>query len=87
MICKSLWIQEWEKARKEESKQLAKQRQLEAEAEAEKEAGYRNIGNKLKDFPEEEVKEARKFVASLIKSGEEVEEVRFNWIFRCYFNF
>ncbi|KAG0568017.1 hypothetical protein M758_7G177400 [Ceratodon purpureus] len=67
--------EEWEKARKEESKQLAKQRQLEAEAEAEKEAGYRNIGNKLKDFPEEEVKEARKFVASLIKSGEEVEEM------------
>lgn len=62
-----------------ESNQLQKQRQLEAETEAEKEAEYRNIGNQLKDFPEEEVKEARKFVATLIKSGEEVEEVSYCW--------
>jgi uncharacterized protein YdbL (DUF1318 family) len=72
-------LQEWQKARREESKQLAKQRQLEADAEAEKEDEYRNIAKQLKDFPVEEVAEVRKFVARLIKSGEEVEEVSFYW--------
>jgi len=52
-------------------------RQAERELEAEKEAEYRKIGSQLKDYPEEDVKEARKFIASLIKAGEEVEEVNF----------
>ena len=78
-ICKHPCLQEWQKARREESKQIAKQRQLEAEAEAEKEAEYRKIGHYFKDYPEEMVKEVRKLVARLIKSGEDVEEVSFYW--------
>lgn len=47
--------------------------------EAEKEAEYRKIGSQLKDYPEEDVKEARKLVVTLIKAGEDVEEVNFFW--------
>jgi len=67
--------EEWEQARKEETAELEMQRRLEAEVEAEKEEGYRNIGQQLKNYPAEDVKNARKLVASLIKAGEEVEEV------------
>lgn len=62
---------------REETRQLEKARQAEREVEAGKEAEYRKIGSQLKDYPEEDVVAARKFVASLIKAGEEVEEVRF----------
>ena len=68
-------LQEWEQARKEETAELERKRQLEAEVEAEKEEGYRNIGQQMKNYPAEDVKNARKLVASLIKAGEEVEEV------------
>ena len=68
-------LQEWEQARKEETAELERKRRLEAEVEAEKEEGYRNIGQQMKNYPAEDVKNARKLVASLIKAGEEVEEV------------
>lgn len=67
--------EEWQKARREETRQLEKARQAEREVEAGKEAEYRKIGSQLKDYPEEDVVAARKFVASLIKAGEEVEEM------------
>lgn len=74
--------------------ELERRRHVEREEEQEKETKYHDIGRQLKGYPEEDVKNAKLFVSSLIKSGEEVEEVtsinskrRFTissplWIFR-----
>lgn len=36
---------------------------------------YREIGMRLKGYPEEDVRKARKLVSSFIRAAEEVEEV------------
>ena len=36
---------------------------------------YREIGSRLKGYPEEEVRKARRLVSSFIRSAEEVEQV------------
>lgn len=52
-----------------------RQREEDRELERSKEATYKSLTKDLQRFPPEEVKEARKFVASLIRAGEKVEEV------------
>lgn len=54
---------------------MERRRQVEREEERKAEGVYRSIANQLKDYPIQEVAEARKFVARMIKSGEGVEEV------------
>lgn len=36
---------------------------------------YREIGIRLKSYPDEELRKAKKLVSSFIKSAEEIEEV------------
>ncbi|GFY98776.1 pale cress protein [Actinidia rufa] len=60
---------QWEK-----TKELHQRRQEEDEEEERKVEEYREIGMRLKDYPEDEVRKARQLVSSFIKSAEEVEE-------------
>jgi hypothetical protein len=61
---------------RKQTSEREKQRDEDQEVERAKEATYKNLTQALKNFPKEEVKEARKFVASLITAGEKVEEVQ-----------
>lgn len=54
---------------------MHRRRQEEEEEEERKVEEYREIGLRLKGYPEEEVKKAKKLVSSFIRSAEEVEEV------------
>lgn len=47
----------------------------EEEEEERKIEEYREIGLRLKEFPEEDLRKARKLVSSFIRAAEEVEEV------------
>lgn len=61
-------------------------RQAEEEEEERKIAEYREIGTRLKDYPEEDLRKAKKLVSSFIKSAEEVEEVIIGYsIKKCFF--
>ncbi|KAL3827915.1 hypothetical protein ACJIZ3_016717 [Penstemon smallii] len=57
-----------------QTKEFHKKRQEEDDEEERIVDEYRKIGLRLKDYPEEELIEAKKLVASFIKSAEEVEE-------------
>jgi len=47
---------------------------------------YREIGMRLKGYPDEEVRKARQLVSSFIRSAEEVEEVYlFSFLYSCVF--
>lgn len=50
-------------------------RKEEEEEEERKIEGYREIGMRLKGYPEEDVIKARKLVSSFIRAAEEVEQV------------
>ncbi|RZC53258.1 hypothetical protein C5167_012112 [Papaver somniferum] len=65
---------EWQAAQREKTKELQRLREEEDEEENKKIEEYREIGMRLKDYPDEEVREARKLVSSFIRAGEEVEE-------------
>lgn len=67
--------QEWQAKQREKTKELHRRRQEEDEKEERKVDEYREIGLRLKDYPEEELRKAKKLVSSFIKSAEEVEEV------------
>jgi len=54
---------------------LQRRRRQEEEEEERKMGEYREIGLRLKEYPEEDVIKARKLVASFLKVPEEVEEV------------
>lgn len=49
----------------------------EEEEEERKIEEYREIGLRLKEFPEEDLRKARKLVSSFITAAEEVEEVKY----------
>jgi len=70
--------QDWQAQQHERTKELNRRRQEEDEEEERKVQEYREIGTRLKRFPEEDVKKARKLVSSFIRAEEEVEEV-INW--------
>ncbi|XP_002989795.2 protein PALE CRESS, chloroplastic [Selaginella moellendorffii] len=67
--------EEWEKARRQETADLERRRREEDEEEVRLALEYRRIGSSLKNYPQEEVNKARRLVANLIKSGEEIEEM------------
>ncbi|XP_068662230.1 protein PALE CRESS, chloroplastic [Aristolochia californica] len=71
---KEVWDEEWQARRREKTKELHRRRLEEDEEESRKVAEYREIGMRLKGYPEEEVRNARKLVSSFIKAAEEVEE-------------
>ena len=63
---------------------MHRRRQEEDDKEERKVEEYREIGMRLKDYPEDEVRKARQLVSSFIKSAEEVEEVMFGYCIRSY---
>ncbi|XP_055813310.1 protein PALE CRESS, chloroplastic isoform X1 [Solanum dulcamara] len=71
---KEYYDDEWQAQQREKTKELHRRRQQEEEEEEEKIDEYREIGLRLKDYPEEELIKAKKLVASFIRSAEEVEE-------------
>ncbi|GER24802.1 hypothetical protein STAS_00338 [Striga asiatica] len=71
---KEYYDDEWQARQREKTKELHRRRQEEDEEEERKVDEYREIGMRLKDYPEEELRKARKLVSSFIRSAEEVEE-------------
>ncbi|KAI4301290.1 hypothetical protein L6164_034582 [Bauhinia variegata] len=65
---------EWQARQREKTKELHRLRKEEEEEEERKIEEYRDIGMRLKGYPEEEVRKARKLVSSFIRAEEEVEE-------------
>ncbi|XP_074343946.1 protein PALE CRESS, chloroplastic isoform X2 [Apium graveolens] len=71
---KEYYDDEWQARQREKTKELHRMRQEEEDEEERKIDEYREIGLRLKDYPEEEVREVKKLVSSFIRSAEEVEE-------------
>ncbi|KAJ9696259.1 hypothetical protein PVL29_008475 [Vitis rotundifolia] len=71
---KEYYDDEWQARQREKTKELHRRRQEEEEEEERKVEEYREIGLRLKGYPEEEVQKAKKLVSSFIRSAEEVEE-------------
>ncbi|XP_028067383.1 protein PALE CRESS, chloroplastic isoform X3 [Camellia sinensis] len=71
---KEYYDDEWQAQQWEKTKELHQRRQEEDEEEERKIDEYREVGMRLKDYPEEEVQKARQLVSGFIKSAEEVEE-------------
>ncbi|KDP21498.1 hypothetical protein JCGZ_21969 [Jatropha curcas] len=71
---KEYYDDEWQAEQRKKSKELQRRRQIEDEEEERKIEEYREIGLRLKGYPEEDVKKARKLVSSFIRAEEEVEE-------------
>ncbi|XP_059299980.1 protein PALE CRESS, chloroplastic [Lycium ferocissimum] len=71
---KEYYDDEWQAKQREKTKEFHKLRQQEEDEEEKKVDEYREIGLRLKDYPEEELLKAKKLVASFIRSAEEVEE-------------
>ncbi|KAJ8432786.1 hypothetical protein Cgig2_011709 [Carnegiea gigantea] len=65
---------DWQAQQREKTKELNRRRREEDEEEERKVQEYREIGTRLKGFPEEDVKKARRLVSSFIRAEEEVEE-------------
>ncbi|PON52860.1 Protein PALE CRESS [Trema orientale] len=71
---KEYYDDEWQARQRKKTKELHRRRQEEQEEEERKIEEYREIGTRLKGYPEEDVLKARQLVSSLIRSAEEVEE-------------
>ncbi|PKA67156.1 Protein PALE CRESS, chloroplastic [Apostasia shenzhenica] len=65
---------EWQERQRKKTKEWHAYRKAEEEKEIRKMEEYREIGMRLKGYPEEEVRKARKLVSSFIRAQEEVEE-------------
>ncbi|CAO2837050.1 unnamed protein product [Amaranthus hypochondriacus] len=65
---------EWQAQQRKKTKELHKRRLEEEEEEERKVREYREIGTRLKEFPDEDVRNARKLVSSFIRAEEDVEE-------------
>lgn len=68
-------MQEWQARQREKTKEWHAYRKREEEEENRKENEYREIGMRLKGYPEEEVRKAKQLVSSFIRAAEQVEEV------------
>ncbi|KAG6506497.1 hypothetical protein ZIOFF_031821 [Zingiber officinale] len=68
------YLEEWQARQREKTKEWHAYRKKEEDEERRKIDEYREIGMRLKEYPEEEVRKARKLVSSFIRSAEEVEE-------------
>ncbi|KAI4341728.1 hypothetical protein MLD38_026418 [Melastoma candidum] len=71
---KEFYDDEWQAKQREKTKEFNRMKQEEDKEEERKVQEYREIGMRLKDFPQEDVIKARKLVASFIMAAEEVEE-------------
>ncbi|KAM2672413.1 hypothetical protein EV1_008107 [Malus domestica] len=71
---KEYYDDEWQAQQREKTRELHRRRQEEDEEEERKVEEYREIGMRLKDYPEEDVRNARKLISSFIRAAEEVEE-------------
>ncbi|KAK8921123.1 hypothetical protein KSP39_PZI020856 [Platanthera zijinensis] len=71
---KEFYDDEWQAQQREKTREWHAYCKKEEEKENQKVDEYREIGMRLKDYPEEEVREARKLVSSFIRAEEEVEE-------------
>nr|AFK39358.1 unknown [Medicago truncatula] len=65
---------EWQARQREKTKELHRRRREEEEEEERKIEEYREVGMRLKEYPEEDVRKARKLISSFIRAAEEVEE-------------
>ncbi|CAN8318416.1 unnamed protein product [Cochlearia groenlandica] len=65
---------EWQAKQREKTKELRRMQHEEDEEEERKVEEYREIGTRLKELPEEDLRKARKLVSSFITAAEEVEE-------------
>ncbi|XP_058750739.1 protein PALE CRESS, chloroplastic [Vicia villosa] len=65
---------EWQAQQREKTKELHRRRREEEEEEERKIDEYREVGMRLKGYPEEDVRNARKLVSSFIRAVDEVEE-------------
>ncbi|KAG0452464.1 hypothetical protein HPP92_025128 [Vanilla planifolia] len=70
---KEFFDDEWQARQREKAREWQAYRQKEEEEEKRKEDEYFEVGTRLKGFPEEEVRKARKLVSSFIRAEEEVE--------------
>ncbi|XP_020581825.1 protein PALE CRESS, chloroplastic isoform X2 [Phalaenopsis equestris] len=64
---------EWQAQQREKTREWHAYRKKEEEKEKMKDDEYREIGLRLKGYPEDELREARKLVSSFIRAEEEVE--------------
>ncbi|RYR34569.1 hypothetical protein Ahy_A10g049517 [Arachis hypogaea] len=71
---KEYYDDEWQARQREETKELHQLRKEEDEEEERKMDEYREIGMRLKGYPEQYVIKARKLVSSFILAAEEIEE-------------
>lgn len=71
---KEYYDDEWQAKQRKKTKELERMRRVEEEEEERKVKEYREISMRLKDFPEEDLKKAKKLVSSFIMAEEEVEE-------------
>ncbi|GLU07508.1 hypothetical protein SLE2022_244640 [Rubroshorea leprosula] len=71
---KEYYDDEWQTRQRERKKELERMRREEEEEEERKIDEYREIGMRLKGYPEEDLKKARRLVSSFIRAEEEVEE-------------
>ncbi|TKY52594.1 PALE CRESS [Spatholobus suberectus] len=71
---KEYYDDEWQAQQREKTKELHRRRKQEEEEEERRMEEYREIGMRLKEYPEEDVIKARKLVSSFIRAAEEVEE-------------
>lgn len=74
VLPKEYYDEKWQAQQRDKTKEFHKKRQEEDEEEERKIAEYREIGLRMKGYPEEEVRKARRLVSSFIQSAEEVEE-------------
>jgi hypothetical protein len=68
-------MQEWQARQRERTKEWHAYRQKEEAEEERITSEYREIGTRLKAYPQEEVRKARILVSNFIRAGEDVEEV------------
>lgn len=71
---KEYYDDEWQARQREKTKELERLRREEDEEEERKVDEYREIGLRIKDYPDEQLRKAKKLVSSFIRSAEEVEE-------------
>ncbi|KAH6793973.1 pale cress protein [Perilla frutescens var. hirtella] len=71
---KEYYDDEWQAKQREKTKELQRMREEEDEEEEKKVDEYREIGLRIKNYPDEQLRKAKKLVSSFIRSAEEVEE-------------
>ncbi|KAJ4829127.1 hypothetical protein Tsubulata_011812 [Turnera subulata] len=71
---KEFYDDEWQAEQRKKTKELERLRRLEDEEEERKIDEYRELGSRLKDYPQEDLIKARKLVSSFIRAEEEIEE-------------